>query len=93
MTNEERVEKILEYFDFDKVKRVMDILDWEWDMSYDPAAIPSYNHLRRTAKTLLSDVLDGNESVASFGGLVATKTDGKLSLSFVVTRSGIEGEK
>lgn len=51
----EDVEEILDYFDFEKVKKVMDHLNWQW---WD-TGIPEIPDLRRKARSLLQTVING----------------------------------
>lgn len=51
----EDVETILDYFDFEKVKKVMDTLEWQW---WD-TGIPEISDLRIKARSLLKTVING----------------------------------
>lgn len=90
------IEDIVDEFDFETVKKVMDFLDWQW---FDcDEGIPRIGELRKKARLLLSEVAIkvllsneiGAESNIATGGLraVAHKyEDDKvyLKLSFELT--------
>nr|QMP83470.1 MAG: hypothetical protein [Caudoviricetes sp.] len=48
------IEDILDCFDFERVKKVMDFLDWQW---YD-VGVPEIWDLRKKARNLLNNVWD-----------------------------------
>ena len=84
----EKIEQIMENFDFEKVHKVMVALEWEWHFGQGGSGIPSVWALKKKAMELLSDVDDlmweGDEIVRSTGGFEAKHHDGCLSLSFIV---------
>lgn len=55
MKKEELIENILENFDFEKVKKVMDFLGWTY---YDSEETPSTYRLIKSAKRLLEDTYE-----------------------------------
>jgi len=78
----EQIERILDGFDFDRVKRVMEFLEWRWQRErYD---LPTYNELRKAAKTMLQDVAQESDRAQFSGGLEASNYGGYLSLKFVL---------
>lgn len=90
MKHYELVEKILDHFDFQQVKTVMDALDWRYSITDDMEV----STLRKMARQLLNDLYEsnteGNWSSMATGGFKATKTkiDGnfyELELEFIVT--------
>ena len=98
MSCNKTVEGVLQHFDFDKVRTVMEALDWKWCSinSYQKeAAVPSIQQLVLRASNLLQDAYHGVQEtstryVISCGGFVAEAErheDGEvlLTLSFVVT--------
>lgn len=50
---QEQIEDILDNFDFDKVKKVMDHLQWLW---FDTVGVPEISDLRKHARRLLTEV-------------------------------------
>lgn len=72
-TEREDIETILDEFDFCKVEKVMQALDWKWVQTNN--AVPSIGDMRRMARELLGRaVLDCGESTdwaTSCGGFVA----------------------
>lgn len=49
-----QIEDIIDEFDFERVKKVMDFLEWEWVDA--EIAIPRIGELRKKARLLLSEV-------------------------------------
>ncbi len=87
----EQVEDLLDEFDFDKVKKVMDCLEWVYFDSPDNEV--SIGELRRMARRLLEIAYSANPSpeyMTSSGGFEVTRymhtgdTTKYLTLSFVV---------
>lgn len=85
------IDEILDEFDFEKVHRVMQALDWKW---HNTDGVPSIADLRRMARSLLNQVVEskGIHSVGS-GGFTAYMHHGLLGLRFEVSSYEIELEK
>ncbi len=88
------IEYILDEFNFEKVKKVMDCLNWEW---YNVEGIPSISDLRRFTRKLLQDILkESKQNKESFleyssGGFkVIYYNSGELELQFIVTKESNE---
>ncbi len=87
-----QIEDLLDEFDFDKVKRVMDALEWVY---YDtPDKQVTIGEIRRMARFLLEKAYNANPSLeysTSSGGFDATRymypgdTHKYLTLKFNVT--------
>lgn len=94
ITTEQTIEKIIENFDFDKVHKVMQHLNWTWNFEKNP---PTVEQLKKTAATNLKSccsILNGKDGKkrynCSSGGFVASARkykDGEicLELSFQIT--------
>jgi hypothetical protein len=91
------IEEILDEFDFYKVQKTMEALDWNYYNS--PDKVPSIGELRRLARSLLEEAhknctSTAPESITSMGGFEATcklfpGTEKKyITLKFVVTEWG-----
>lgn len=86
MTDEEIIEDILDEFDFYKVQKTMEALEWTWRREY-----PSIGEMRKVARGLMRDLIKIKDGSTSTGGLVARKRtiddggDPIYELSFVVT--------
>ena len=87
-----QIEDLLDEFDFDKVKRVMDYLGWYYSSSADKQV--SIGELRKMARNLLERVYDEDpcsERITACGGFEVTRymypedTEKYLTLKFVVT--------
>jgi hypothetical protein len=92
---DDAVEDILDEFDFEKVKKVMDFLDWKWHAAED--GVPRIAELRKSArsllkqcafKVLLSSEIDAESNIFTGGFRAqAYKYDDNVNfrLSFVLT--------
>jgi len=84
----EKIEQIMENFDFENVHTVMVALEWEWYFGHGVSGIPSVGALKKKAMRLLSGVCDAtcedDTRISSSGGFEAKYHDGCLSLSFIV---------
>jgi len=54
LNKEKAINEIIEEFDFEKVKKVMELLEWTWH----DVGIPSIGKLVKTAEKLLNDCFD-----------------------------------
>jgi hypothetical protein len=103
MSNEEMnidntIEDIIDEFDFEKVKKVMDFLDWKWHAAED--GVPRIAELRKSArsllkqcafKVLLSSEIDAESSIAT-GGFRANayKCDDKVFLKLTFELAALD---
>jgi hypothetical protein len=78
---EDQIDDILDMFDFERVKKAMDALNWTWSRC---DGVPEIYDLRKCARTLLRDVskLDPDRASVATGGFWAGYNNGVLSLSF-----------
>jgi hypothetical protein len=85
---EEGIQEVLEYFDFQRVHKVMEFLNWTW--GYEE--VPSIYKLIKEAERLLTDVSKRKEDwyLIATGGFEATKCGDSLSLKFVLEQSESE---
>lgn len=85
------INEIMDNFDFERVEKVMDCLEWNWGVGHDEH-IPDIYEIRRFARQLLADTIiglghlieDKSFSLGSGGFVAKAYRDGSLSLSFVV---------
>ena len=84
---QEAIDNIMDYFDFDKVLKTMIALDWKWvkeeHKSIDDLEIPSIEQIRKTARKALMRAIEIKD-YTSGGGFEAEYDDGNLYLRFVV---------
>jgi hypothetical protein len=82
-----KIEYIIKNFDFDKVHKTMQALDWKWFDSCSEDGIPTTGELVLKALELLEEAAKYNEDEAIFatGGFYARKSKDVLSLSFSVS--------
>lgn len=84
---EEKIEQIMENFDFEKVHKVMVALEWEWHFGRGASGIPSVYTLKEEASRLLSDAWMTKTTVST-GGFSAVYDDCYITLSFIVEEWG-----
>jgi hypothetical protein len=77
----EAIEDVLDYFDFDKVHKVMTCLNWTW---HDTEGVPMVGDLRKRARELLKEVPVGGYR-ATGGFEVRQPEENYYSLAFVLT--------
>lgn len=65
------IEYILQNFDFHKVHKVMEVLQWEWSGASSDTGIPTIDDLRNEAKRLLEGIGKNKHTYLSCGGFVA----------------------
>ena len=84
---QEAIDNIMDYFNFDKVLKTMIALDWKWvkedHKSLKDLEIPSIERIRREARRLLIRAIEIKD-YTSGGGFEAEYDDGNLYLRFVV---------
>ena len=88
----EQVEETLDHFDFEKVRKVMEVLEWSYHDSEDTvASISETRRMARRMLTLAYEAAPRPEYSTSCGGFEATRTmypgdtTKYLTLKFVVT--------
>lgn len=83
---QDAIDEIMDNFDFEKVAKVMEGLNWGWVNSETDLKIPDVSELRKQARRLLTTALKENTSIATGGFKVTYLKDEKfLHLEFVVT--------
>ena len=93
MSREELIDKmvtaVMEYFDFDRVHRVMMNLDWKWDIGNGEMTVPSTYRLTKCAERLLRDAAQyyGDQDFYSCGtgGFIASLEGETLTLQFILS--------
>ena len=79
------VKEILDNFEYKRVRKTMKKLGWFW---YDSTDTPTKERIRGVAERLLMCAITSEgDSNSSCGGLVVTKLDGFITLTFVVAES------
>lgn len=89
---QDHIDEIMDYFEFEKVQRIMEAVKWRWFSPNEEPRTPDTADLRQKARELLKDAWQGiNGGTAyrvSTGGLVAScyqNEQGKwLKLTFEV---------
>lgn len=85
ITQQELIDEILDQFDFQKVKEVMDALNWTWAIGTE-SHVPDIPELRKKAREMLWDSIRSKDRMIKTGGFVAEKEDDDtLELRFEVT--------
>ena len=80
MTLEEQIEEIMDEFDFEKVHKVMKLLNWKWVGADD--GVPRIAEMRRSARDHLARVAN-----------VKSGAIGSASGGFVARRETVEGQQ
>ena len=74
ITQQQLIDEILDQFDFQKVKEVMDALNWTWGMGTE-SYVPDISELRKQARELLWDLIRSNSVMIKAGGFVVEKQE------------------
>lgn len=77
---------ISEHFDWRKVHKVMEVLNWKWYFCKDKEVrVPTIDELKQRAEDLLYQVFtDSDISSVATGGFEAGMDDGELWLNFSI---------
>lgn len=81
---QEAIDEIMDWFDFDKVHDVMTHLNWDWR----DKGTPSIQEIKHTVRKLLKEAIMEKTTVGTGGFYVEYESNEKgeaLNLSFVVT--------
>ena len=81
------INDIIDEFDFEKVHKVMGLLNWTWYIDY-VHKIPNIDDMKKTASRILQNVLERNSEnyYIATGGFKASMQDGYISLVFELTQ-------
>lgn len=81
-----KIKSILNHFDFHRVKKVMDVLNWKWSLSKN--GVPDIDEIRGLANRLLIDacIKKTNISTGGFRAVYDDNGDGDpyVGLEFIV---------
>lgn len=89
----EQIDYIMDSFDFNKVHKAMQLLDWKWVNDSAAFSVPAEYELRTTARSLLRMVATRYKNepyFASTGGFKASCHSGVLSLAFELEETSAE---
>lgn len=70
---QDAIDSIMDYFKFEQVRKVMEVLNWEWAASDE--GIPSVPELRQEARRLLKMAFEEKTDVATGGFHVRYESD------------------
>lgn len=83
-----KIKSILNHFDFNRVKKVMDVLNWKWASSCSKNGVPGIDEIRGLANRLLIDacIEKTNISTGGFRAVYDDNGDGDpyVGLEFIV---------
>ena len=83
-----KIKSILNHFDFNRVKKVMDVLNWKWASSCSKNGVPDIDEIRGLANRLLIDacIEKTNISTGGFRAVYDDNCDGDpyVGLEFIV---------
>jgi len=74
ITQQQLIDEILDQFDFQKVKKVMDALNWKWSMGTE-SHVPDIPEIRKKSREMLWVLLHSKDRMIKTGGLVVEKDD------------------
>lgn len=83
MTDQEKIDRIMRDFDFNKVRRVMKAMNWMWYDTPKPH-VPTIEEMKETALFLLTYVCQEGGELAIGGFQAVLKLSGDLELMFVL---------
>ena len=89
MTHQEKIDSIMDWFDFDKVALAMQALNWEWADAVE--CVPSEGEIREHGRRLLREAIE--KGMAATGGFRAVYKDGILRLEFILTDWEVSDER
>lgn len=75
------IDEVMDYFDFEKVQKVMEFLDWKWIDAEGPVQVCD---LRRQARYLLKEIFERDVHTIGSGGLEVSYINDNLKLIFYV---------
>lgn len=83
-----KIEKVIENFDFVKVHKVMESLNWTWATKKKKNKIPSIKKMKKHVRELYEDCKKDNVECCSSGGFEVSiwEEDGKeiISVKFIL---------
>lgn len=94
----EQIDEIMDTFDFDKVREVMEMLEWKWHTSDD---VPDEYMIRKSARKMMRNLIDytdgGTNSSGGFRATLTQKADNcgkwlRVDLSFCIDDTLLDGE-
>lgn len=78
------IKHIMDNFDFERVHKAMELLDWTWgDRKDDPFVVPSIDRIEEVAKDTLKGAIKRKCYISS-GGFVAEYHKGVIRLMFCI---------
>ncbi len=85
MTKEDKIDYILDNFDFDKVHRVMKALKWTYKNTEQGYSVPNIHRLLKKAKGLLESISTAGSFHSSGGFEASIDSNGIMALKFIVS--------
>lgn len=80
---QEIIDEIMDFFDFERVHKVMEALNWTWTATN--GNVPEVCQLRRQVRSMLNLLIDKNLESLETGGFSVTKdSNGYIKCSFIV---------
>lgn len=78
------IDEIMDWFDFERVAKVMEFLNWKWVSAED--GVPSIGEIKKSARRLLKEAIKNKTSIAT-GGFKVTyiPKDDYILLEFVLS--------
>lgn len=90
------IDPVLTAFDFAKVQRVMQAIDWKWALIRDGLSVPAVDDLKKRARSLFEGAIRQAQRsgeypyVMATGGLYVRVWEDAIELDFVLEQSSLE---
>ena len=77
------IKHIMDNFDFERVHKTMELLNWTWGAAKDDQVVPSLSRIKEAAKDTLKGAIKRKCYISS-GGFVAEYRKGVIRLMFCI---------
>jgi hypothetical protein len=86
MKYQKQIDEIMDFFDFHKVQKMMEAVEWTWH----DEGVPDEPDLRQTARKLLQQLVEQNLSEIGTGGFTVSRFKYEDGVEEITLRWGIE---
>jgi len=76
------IDEIMDWFDFEKVAKVMSFLEWKWISAEE--GVPSVSEIRQEARKLLKQAIEQKTTIGTGGFKVTYFNDDYIKLEFII---------
>lgn len=86
MKYQKQIDNIMDFFDFHKVQKMMEAVEWTWHGE----GVPIEPDLRQTARKLLQQLVEENIAECGTGGFTASRFKYEDGVEELTLRWGVE---